>query len=70
MIQQSLESKTAVNEARAFLVFQEALVLLTKQTFSNQFHPLVNCVANIPMLSQFFSLTCFQFIAAYILAIK
>lgn len=49
--------KIAVGEAQAPLVFQEALVLLTEQMFSNQSHPLVNCVANIPVLSQFFSPT-------------
>lgn len=70
MIQQSLESKIAVSEAQASLVFQEALVLLTTQMFSDQFYPLVSCVANTPMLSPFFSLTCFQFRAAYIWAIK
>lgn len=62
--------KIAVGEAQAPLVFQEALVLLTEQMFSNQSHPLVNCVANIPVLSQFFSPTSFQFMAEYILSIK
>lgn len=70
MIQQSLELKTAVFESQASFVLQVAPVLLTQQMFSIQSHPLVSYVAKIPMLSQIFSLTCFQFIFAYISAIK
>ena len=60
----------AVRESQTSFVFQVAPVLLTQQTFSVQSYPVVSCVAKIPVLSHIFSLTCFQFIFAYILAVK
>lgn len=68
MIQQSLEPKSAVHESQAPFVLQAAPVLLTQQMCSIQSGPLISCVAKIPVLSQI--VTYFQFIFAYILALK